>query len=90
MAGLPKKLTDAVYRRDHWKCRNPSCCDRNGLHPHHIIYASHGGPDTMENLITLCAWNCHRAIHDGKLLIILPANANMEVEFKALKGWKPK
>jgi 5-methylcytosine-specific restriction endonuclease McrA len=88
MAGLPKPLVNAVFRRDGWKCR--FCFDRNGLHPHHIVFSSHGGPDTMENLITLCAWNCHRAIHDGKLLIVTPANANMEVEFKALKNWKPK
>lgn len=87
---LPKKLTNAVYRRDKWKCRNPMCEDRNGLHPHHIVFASQGGPDTMENLITLCAWNCHRAIHEGRLVIEEPANANKEVRFIAIKGWRPR
>ena len=86
--GLPKDLSGAVYARDNYKCRY--CGDRNGLHPHHIVFKSHGGPDTLENLITLCAWNCHRAVHDGKLLIVEPANANMEVKFVARNGWRPR
>jgi 5-methylcytosine-specific restriction endonuclease McrA len=89
-SSLSKALTDQVYRRDKWKCRNPMCGDRNGLHPHHIIFKSHGGADTMENLITLCGWNCHRAIHDGDLKIVTPADANKEVKFIAIDGWRPK
>jgi hypothetical protein len=34
------------------------------LQPHHIIYRSHGGKDTPENTITLCA-RCHDAVHKG-------------------------
>ncbi|MEM3453203.1 MAG: HNH endonuclease [Candidatus Hadarchaeum sp.] len=34
--------------------------------PHHIRYRSQGGSDIPENLIQLC-FNCHRAVHDGKI-----------------------
>ena len=69
---LPRKeyalLREAVYERDKWKCR---ACNRTrgGLHAHHRIYRSHGGPDTMENILTVCHV-CHSDIHDGRLWII--------------------
>lgn len=85
---LDPKLSAACYRRDGWRCRY--CGERSGLHPHHFIYASHQGPDRLDNLLTLCA-ACHRGHHDGKLKIILRKMLvdNLDVQFIPLKGWKP-
>lgn len=87
--GLDPKLSRACFIRDGWKCRH--CNDRGGLHPHHVVYKSHGGEDALYNLITLCA-QCHRAHHDGFLVIkyedwlTVPQN---KVRFVRMKGWKP-
>lgn len=85
---LAKALTTKVYQRDGWKCRH--CGDRNALHPHHVVYKSHQGPDTLENLLSLCA-QCHNAHHAGRLAIhiieIVPGN--VLVRFERLKGWRP-
>jgi len=86
---LPRRISIACFQRDGWKCRH--CNSRNGLHPHHLIYQSHGGPDDLWNLLTLCA-GCHRAHHDGFLDIewtILDAGPRPEVQFIRRKGWKP-
>ena len=64
--GIPPKVRQAVFERDNWKCRK--CGNRRTLDPHHIIFRSHGGPDTRGNLITLCR-RCHDAIHAGKLIV---------------------
>jgi len=78
----------ACFKRDRFHCRH--CNSTEGLHPHHIIYRSHQGPDELNNLITLC-WQCHRAHHDGKLHIaIVEILANdIVVQFLRKKGWKP-
>ena len=85
---LPKKLATAIFTRDFWKCRH--CLDRGNLHPHHVLYKSHGGLDVKNNLITLCA-GCHRAHHDGFLGIevISSSDGNVKVQFTRLKGWQP-
>lgn len=75
----------AVDTRDGKACR---ACDKRsdpeatGLlargHRHHLVYRSAGGPDTPENLVTLCA-ECHAAEHANRLRIEGtngPANAN--------------
>ena len=85
---LDKNISRSVYIRDAWKCRHCNC--RANLTPHHIIFKSHQGTDNLNNLITLCI-QCHHAVHDGKLEIIvldiLPSD--VVVSFKRLKGWKP-
>jgi 5-methylcytosine-specific restriction endonuclease McrA len=85
---LDKNISKAVYIRDSWRCRH--CNHRENLTPHHIIFKSQQGTDNFNNLITLCI-QCHNAVHDGKLEIIvldvLPSN--VVVSFKRLKGWKP-
>lgn len=85
---LPKRLQQECFDRDGWKCRY--CGNRNGLHPHHVIYRSHGGSDNMNNLLTLC-WKCHRAIHDGFLgLTVLEVLLfDLRIRFKRMRGWKP-
>jgi hypothetical protein len=61
---MTKDISTACFTRDGWHCQ--SCNSSQGLHPHHIKYKSHGGPDELENLITLC-WICHGAVHAGIL-----------------------
>lgn len=57
-----KRLCRDVMERDGWKCRNPLCGARNGLHIHHIIFRSEQGPDESWNLCVLCH-KCHDALH---------------------------
>lgn len=60
-----KKLVEAVYERDRGMCVN---CGRGlefGHKPHHIIFKSHGGGDTMDNLVLLCP-TCHNEVHSGR------------------------
>lgn len=65
------KLSQKVKLRDDFRCR--LCGDWKGkfysetgavtedIHAHHIILKAQGGPDTMENLITLCDL-CHGVV----------------------------
>lgn len=90
MPGLPKGLARKVYARDAWRCRY--CQNRAALHPHHVIFQSHGGPDEMWNLITLCSC-CHLdGVHGGKLKVIVKLTLadNVIVQFVSKEDWKPK
>jgi 5-methylcytosine-specific restriction endonuclease McrA len=60
------KLVAEVLERDGYTCQY--CGRWTEERPHHIIFRSLGGDDSMENLITLCM-ACHRAVHDGKIKI---------------------
>jgi hypothetical protein len=50
-----------VLCRDRHKCQ---LCgkDKGTLHVHHVLWASQGGSDSPENLITLCT-KCHDRVH---------------------------
>lgn len=53
----------AVLERDEYTCQDPDCPGGFPLDPpHHIIFKSQGGEDTMENLITYCR-HCHGKRH---------------------------
>jgi hypothetical protein len=55
-----RKLRAAVLERDGNACR---ACGKTGrLIAHHVIYFDEGGPDSPENLITLCQ-SCHTEVH---------------------------
>lgn len=54
-----------VKARDRGRCR---CCGSPGSDLHHILYRSHGGKDTADNLVTVCR-DCHRAIHGHALRV---------------------
>ena len=74
------------FIRDSWRCRH--CRNRNGLHPHHLIYKSQCGPDALQNLLCLCA-HCHRQHHDGFLTIEWgELGGNGPVKFTR-NGWTP-
>lgn len=86
---MDSQLTQACYIRDGFKCRH--CKNRNALHPHHVIYRSHGGTDTLDNLLTLCAC-CHlEGVHGGRLVIevIETLEDDLIVRFIRKKGWQP-
>jgi|APSaa5957512576_1039674.scaffolds.fasta_scaffold86924_2 5-methylcytosine-specific restriction endonuclease McrA len=67
-----KKLQHEVLERDSFTCQK--CGVRTNNSPHHIIYKSQSGKDTLENMITLCGPlenNCHRKLHDHRIQIDL-------------------
>jgi 5-methylcytosine-specific restriction endonuclease McrA len=64
-----RQLVIEVYTRDGWKCC--LCKSRRQLSPHHILPRSQGGPDVLENLVTLCVL-CHRAMDGGGWKQALP------------------
>ena len=63
-------LREQIIALDDFQCRNPKCLSvgdsftKRQLSVHHIIYKSHQGPDTPENMITLCR-RCDYAVHNG-------------------------
>lgn len=60
-------LVAKVFARDGYRCRNPYCRRaKPPLDPHHVIPRSQGGPDTLENVVTLCR-SCHDAVTDARL-----------------------
>lgn len=60
---IPIDVRMAVHERDK-TCRMCGGSSR-GLHCHHVIYRSQGGPDTEENLVLLCAEH-HELVHSDK------------------------
>jgi 5-methylcytosine-specific restriction endonuclease McrA len=57
-----KDLRQQMLRRDGRRCQ--SCGSMSNLELHHQAFRSHGGPDSEENLITLCS-SCHAGVHYG-------------------------
>jgi len=59
-------LIKAVLERDGHTCQDKNRETCPGTYPldspHHIIFKSQGGEDTMENLVTLCG-HCHGLRH---------------------------
>lgn len=60
---IPEDIRSEVLERDNHQCTE--CTSTENLHLHHIIYASKGGEDIVENLITLCI-RCHMEKHQGE------------------------
>ncbi len=59
-----KQLQWEVLERDDFTCQKCEC--HTMAPPHHIIFLSQGGSDTLENMITLCGPlenDCHRKVH---------------------------
>ena len=57
-ADIPPGLRQSVYDRDGWKC--VKCQSTENLTLDHVLAWSRGGPDTYENLRTLCR-SCNSA-----------------------------
>ena len=55
-------LYNAVYKRDNGLCVDCGKWVEKGTPPHHIVFKSQGGSDTMDNLKTVCM-DCHFKYH---------------------------
>ena len=55
-----ESVREYVLQRDGYRCQE--CHGTQDLHVHHVIPKSDGGPDTPDNLITLCS-GCHASRH---------------------------
>lgn len=88
MPPLPKEVSRAVYQRDDWHCRHCNCS--SSLTPHHVVFQSAGGSDTLDNLLTLCI-KCHNDVHEGRLIVWVKMKTpkNLVVRFLRQEGWKP-
>ncbi len=64
---IPPALRRAVIHRDHNRCAIAGCGSRNRLQVHHIVPWSQGGATDPENLITLCWYHHHIAVHQHGL-----------------------
>jgi hypothetical protein len=62
-----------IYERDLFQCTSPVCL-RRALTPHHLVFRSHGGDDSPDNVASLCVW-CHlEGVHRGMLTVEPPAS----------------
>jgi 5-methylcytosine-specific restriction endonuclease McrA len=64
-----QRLMKRVLERDGWRCQK--CAALENLQVHHTIKRSQLGNDSLDNLVTLCAY-CHMAEHE-QLSYTLPA-----------------
>ncbi len=63
-----RTLSQKVRERDLGRCWMPGC-SRRAAHAHHVELRSHGGADTPENLVALCACHHLRGIHGGYIRV---------------------
>jgi predicted restriction endonuclease len=61
--GAYRELHRQVLQRDGWRCQ--LCGSMQRLQVHHLKFRGHGGSDSAENLITLCA-ACHEQVHRSR------------------------
>jgi hypothetical protein len=60
---IPPAVRSAVLHRDQGQCQIDGCRSRYRLQPHHIRPRSRGGDHNPDNLVTLCWYHHHVAIH---------------------------
>ena len=60
---IPPALRRAILRRDGNRCVIDGCDSRNRLQVHHVVPWSRGGATDPSNLIALCWYHHHIAIH---------------------------
>jgi hypothetical protein len=65
---IPPAVRRLVLRRDHGRCRVPSCRHATWVDVHHVVPREEGGGHEPENLVTLCGAH-HRALHRGTLVV---------------------
>ncbi|MBZ5738605.1 HNH endonuclease [Nocardioides mangrovi] len=54
----------AITLRQHGQCATDGCDRTTGLHAHHVVEWSKGGPTDLANAIGLCHWH-HMKAHDN-------------------------
>ena len=78
---VDSRLRAAVLKRDNEHCQ---MCRRSiNLSVHHVIPRAESGPDTKENLITLCNL-CHDYVELNDI-----RSAELIRGWQAEEGWKP-
>ena len=60
---IPPAIRSYVLWRDQGQCSIEGCHSRYRLQPHHLQQRAHGGNHHPENLISLCWYHHHIAIH---------------------------
>ncbi len=75
----PDSLRRKVLGRDGHRCQN--CRTLRGLHVHHVVWRSLGGPTKADNLVTLCA-RCHGLVHTGLLEVKVAQCAASGIRFE--------
>jgi hypothetical protein len=78
---VPDETREEVLRRDKHRCRNCAC--HLDVEVHHIQFRRHGGPNTSQNLLTLCN-TCHASVHRG--LLQIHGDPNHETWFTSSSG----
>jgi len=58
---------DPIFERDGWLCAVPACSSRRNLHDHHLVFRSHGGANTRDNRVTVCAAHHLHGLHAGHI-----------------------
>ena len=66
---IPPAIRSYVLWRDQGQCSIEGCHSRYRLQPHHLQQRAHGGNHHPENLISLCWYHHHIAIHQMGLRI---------------------
>ncbi len=68
-SNLRQQWRELVLQKDGHRCTNRLCPSKAEeetprIDPHHIVFRSQGGEDTLENGVALCAV-CHDRVHNG-------------------------
>jgi len=66
---IPPAVRSYVLHRDQGRCQADSCPSRYRLQPHHIRQRADGGDHDPDNLVTLCWYHHHVAIHMMRMVI---------------------
>lgn len=61
-----KRVCEEVYERDKGCCVNCGRYVAEGTKPHHVLFKSRGGGDTVDNMVMLCN-ECHFKVHHSHL-----------------------
>jgi hypothetical protein len=72
---ITPSLRRALALRDRGCCY-PGCTNRFFLHGHHILHWAHGGPTSLENLVSLCGAH-HRRLHEGGFQVARDASGDL-------------
>ncbi len=82
---IPPAIRAFVLKRDQGRCSIEGCPSRHRLQPHHIKEQHDGGDHDPANLVTLCWYHHHVAIHQLGFTIDPDSPPNR----RRLIGWRP-
>ena len=82
---IPPAIRAFVLKRDQGRCSIEGCNSRHRLQPHHIKEQHEGGDHDPGNLITLCWYHHHVAIHQLGFSI----DPESPPHRRRLIGWRP-